>query len=130
MAIQFSSQLTKLRESNNLSQSQLAEQLNVFRQAVSKWENGTALPDIVRLVEIAQLLNVSLDKLVLAKEPITSQSSINKMIDAHLKENSRQNSWRRQPITNVWEFLARYWWVIIALVVTIASMFGINSNLF
>lgn len=72
MAIQFSSQLTKLRESNNLSQSQLAEQLNVSRQAVSKWENGTALPDIVRLVEIAQLLNVSLDKLVLAKEPITS----------------------------------------------------------
>ena len=130
MAIQFSSQLTKLRESNNLSQSQLAEQLNVSRQAVSKWENGTALPDIVRLVEIAQLLNVSLDELVLAKEPITSQSSINKMIDAHLKENSRQNSWRRQPITNVWEFLARYWWVIIALVVTIASIFGINSNLF
>ena len=130
MAIQFSSQLTKLRESNNLSQSQLAEQLIASRQAVSKWENGTALPDIVRLVEIAQLLNVSLDKLVLAKEPITSQSSINKMIDAHLKENSRQNSWRRQPITNVWEFLARYWWVIIALVVTIASMFGINSNLF
>ena len=68
MVIQFSSQLTKLRESNNLSQSQLAEQLNVSRQAVSKWENGTALPDIVRLVEIAQLLNVSLD------EPITGQS--------------------------------------------------------
>ena len=126
----FAHQLGKLRTEQQLSQNDIASQLFVSRQAVSKWENGTALPDIVRLVEIAQLLNVSLDELVLAKEPITSQSSINKMIDAHLKESSRQNSWRRQPITNVWEFLARYWWVIIALVAIIASMFGINSNLF
>ncbi len=39
------------------------------RQAVSKWENGEATPDIDKLVQLAEIFDVSLDYLVLGKEP-------------------------------------------------------------
>ena len=41
--MQFYEKLSKLRKANNLSQEQLAEKLNVTRQAVSKWESGGSL---------------------------------------------------------------------------------------
>ena len=66
---QFQQQLTKLRQAAGLSQEQLADQLHVSRQAISKWENGSALPDIEKIIQIASILHVSLDELVLAKEP-------------------------------------------------------------
>ena len=71
---QFQQQLTKLRQAAVLSQEQLADQLYVSRQAISKWENGSALPDIEKIIQIASILHVSLDELVLAKEPSASSS--------------------------------------------------------
>ncbi|ASW48794.1 helix-turn-helix domain-containing protein [Streptococcus suis] len=53
----------------NLSQDDLAEKLYISRQAVSKWENGEATPDIDKLVQLAEIFGVSLDYLVLGKEP-------------------------------------------------------------
>lgn len=47
----------------------MAEKLYISRQAVSKWENGEATPDIDKLVQLAEIFGVSLDYLVLGKEP-------------------------------------------------------------
>ena len=41
---QFSENLKKIRKENNLSQEQLADELGVSRQAISKWESGTSYP--------------------------------------------------------------------------------------
>ena len=62
--IDISSKLKELRISQGLSQEKLAEQLMVSRQAVSKWENGEALPDMENMVALAKLYNISLDELV------------------------------------------------------------------
>ena len=59
----FSSKLQKLRKDNNLSQEQLASELCVSRQAISKWELGT-LPDINNLVKVSNFFNCSLDYLM------------------------------------------------------------------
>lgn len=59
----FSSKLQKLRKDNNLSQEQLASELCVSRQAISKWELGT-LPDINNLVKISNFFDCSLDYLM------------------------------------------------------------------
>ncbi|MFR0771763.1 MAG: helix-turn-helix transcriptional regulator [Limosilactobacillus pontis] len=58
--IQLSQQLIALRQQAHLSQEQVASQLHVSRQAISKWENGTTLPDIEKIVQLATILNVSL----------------------------------------------------------------------
>ena len=70
-----------LRKSHNWSQEQLAEQIGVTRQALSKWENGTAVPDTSNVVQLARLFGVTTDYLLLeggnGKEPAESAERSN-----------------------------------------------------
>lgn len=54
-----------LRKSRGLSQEQFAEQIGVTRQALSKWENGTVIPDTSNVVQMAALFGVTTDYLLL-----------------------------------------------------------------
>lgn len=60
----FGQNLQQLRRQNGLSQQQLAEQLGVSRQAVSKWELNAAKPDIDTVIQISLLFHVSIDELL------------------------------------------------------------------
>ena len=55
----LSEKLQNLRKAAGLSQEQLAERLNVTRQAVSKWETGEGKPDIDNLLPLAKLLHTT-----------------------------------------------------------------------
>lgn len=56
--------ITKKRKELGVTQQKLAEQLNVSFQAVSKWENGTTVPDTLLLTQLAQVLNTSVDTIL------------------------------------------------------------------
>lgn len=56
--------ICRLRKQSGMSQSELAEKLNVSRQSVSKWETDAAVPDLDKLVKMGELFGVSLDALV------------------------------------------------------------------
>ena len=56
--------LYEYRKEAGFSQEELAEKLDVSRQAVSKWECGESLPDTDNLISISKLYGVSLDELV------------------------------------------------------------------
>lgn len=60
----FSEKLIRLRKREGLSQEALAEALGVSRQAVSRWEQGTALPDGAKLLPCARYFRVSVDWLL------------------------------------------------------------------
>lgn len=60
----FNEKLKAMRKQAGFSQEQLAEKLNVSRQAITKWEADNGLPDIDNLVRIAKLFRVTLDDLV------------------------------------------------------------------
>lgn len=60
----FSEKLTDLRRKAGLSQEQLADRLGVTRQSVSKWEGGTAMPELVKLISLSELFGVPVDYLV------------------------------------------------------------------
>ena len=60
----FSEKLLDLRKKNALSQEQLANQLGVSRQTISKWELGTATPDTVHIIRLSNLFSVSTDYLL------------------------------------------------------------------
>ena len=60
----FSEKLIRLRRREGLSQEALAEALGVSRQAVSRWEQGTALPDGAKLLPCARYFGVSVDWLL------------------------------------------------------------------
>lgn len=73
--------MKRIRTERGLSQEKLAEQLNVSRQTVSKWENGLAVPSGDNLNQLGKALGVSVDFLLngeralsaLAKEPSVPQ---------------------------------------------------------
>ena len=56
--------LASTRRAKNLTQEQLAEKLNVTRQAVSRWESDAAYPETDKIVRMAQILEVSCDYLL------------------------------------------------------------------
>ncbi|OWR30564.1 hypothetical protein CDO73_11700 [Saccharibacillus sp. O23] len=56
--------LKRLRKLNHLTQEEIAERLDVTKQAVYKWENNTCYPDIENLIKVSQLYNVKLDDLL------------------------------------------------------------------
>lgn len=76
VTLNFKENLKKLRKEKNISQEQLAEKLNISRQAISKWESGKAYPDIDNLILLRDIFNVSLDELIV-NEKADKEKSIN-----------------------------------------------------
>ena len=60
----FSENLQFLRAQNSITQEQFAEQLNVSRQSVSKWESGASFPEMDTLLRICDLYDVNMDTLL------------------------------------------------------------------
>lgn len=54
----------RLRTQNNMSQGDLADALEVSRQSVSKWENDSAVPELEKLIKMAQIFGITIDELV------------------------------------------------------------------
>ena len=92
VAKMFRIELKKLRESKNISQYKLADELNVSQGAVAMWESGKREPDFKTVQKIASYFNVSVDNLLgnpdIKKEPITSKDDeLQELIkDPKLKE--------------------------------------------
>lgn len=66
--MKFNEKLMKLRKEKGMTQEELAFELGVSRQSVSKWELGECEPDISKLKEISKLFQVSIDFLLLDDE--------------------------------------------------------------
>lgn len=62
--MKLSEKIVSLRKARNMSQEELAEQLGVSRQAVSRWEVGSALPDASNILQLSKLFGVSADYLL------------------------------------------------------------------
>lgn len=59
--------LITLRKRDNISQEELAEKLDVSRQAVSKWESGSGYPETEKLIRLCEIFNCSMDALIKGK---------------------------------------------------------------
>ena len=79
----FSEKLQILRKNKGYTQEALADKLGVSRQAVAKWESGQIYPDISNLIQISELMNVSVDYLVKDQDCAVS---INQKSDTDLDE--------------------------------------------
>lgn len=60
----FSDKIVALRKGKKWTQEMLAEKCGISRQAVAKWENGQSVPDIFRIIELAELFQVELNELM------------------------------------------------------------------
>ena len=65
----LSEKILKLRAARGMSQGDLAEQLGVSRQSVSKWETGQSVPDLDKIIKLADLFGVTTDYLLREAKP-------------------------------------------------------------
>ncbi len=80
--------IAECRKKENLTQMQLAEKLNITDRAVSKWETGRAMPDSSIMLELCDILNISVNDL-LSGEVITMEN-YNRRLEEHLLEMKKQ----------------------------------------
>ena len=62
--MKFSEKLIRLRKIKGLTQDELASAVGVSRQAVYKWESGQSYPEVVKLIELKKLFEISIDDLL------------------------------------------------------------------
>lgn len=109
--------LAKLRKENNITQEQLASELGVSRQAISKWESGVSFPETDKLIRMSELFDCSLDYLL--KDSVEekgtgapkvgenrAESSQNSDIllsfgNFRIRERKSQRSWHGLPLWQI-----------------------------
>ncbi len=108
--------ITDLRRAKGMTQLELAEQLNYSDKAVSKWERAESMPDVLVLVEIADLFEVPLDYLVRAEHPQKEIQSSEEALSA---------TYRKGYISGISILLV---WLIAVLVYILISFFAKDAH--
>ena len=94
--MKLANKLFELRKEKGWSQEKLAEQINVSRQGISKWESGQALPELEKIVELSKVFQVTTDYLLLEEgdkpeiKPILSEDEK----DRYYKEVKSYGFWQ------------------------------------
>ncbi|RKI91148.1 helix-turn-helix domain-containing protein [Parablautia intestinalis] len=89
----IASYLQFLRKSHNYTQEDLAGKLDISRQAVSKWETGTAIPDLEILLKLSRLYNITINDILepdIRPQRITDFEQISTIPERELKEILKQ----------------------------------------
>lgn len=89
----ISKHLQILRTSHNYTQDDLAQKLNVSRQAVSKWETGTTIPDLSVLLKLSKLYGLTINEIIepnIQPQRITDFEQISAIPENELKEVLKQ----------------------------------------
>lgn len=105
----FADKLIALRKKAGWSQEELAAQLNVTRQSVSKWESAQSLPDVDKILQLSRLFGVTTDYLLKddAAEPEYTGGSTS-------------------PLPQAKALTAAYWLVVVAIFLWYT--FGLDGN--
>ena len=88
--------ISQLRKSNNMTQMELADKMNISFQAVSNWERGNSMPDISKLPELAQLFGVTIDEILEEKSEL-----LNTVVNDNMKEYLDDNCVTSEQIDNI-----------------------------
>lgn len=115
----LSEKLYTLRKKSGLSQEQLAEQLSVSRQAISKWESGQSVPESDKLIVISNYFKVSLDYL-LKEESEQETITETPATDGSIQTNDRTR-WLLGIITCVGGILCLIVWGLLSILNPAAS---------
>lgn len=115
--------LSKVRKERGLTQEALAVKLNVVRQTISKWENGTAVPDADTLCRIAEALDISVADLL--GSPANEEKMDMTAIAKSLAEINEQLAVRNRRSSKVLKIICG---VIIGLFLLIAILIILNIS--
>ena len=115
--------LRNLRKAKGISQEEMAAELSVVRQTVSKWENGLSVPDAQMLIKIAKVLDTSVNVLLGETVPENEDSEI-RMLAEKLEKLNEQIARRNDRNRKIWRavFIAVVIFAVISLGIDIAEL--------
>ena len=119
--MKFEEKLIDLRKKNGMSQEELADRLGVSRQAISRWELGSTLPDAPNLLKLSDLFGVSIDYL-LRDEYTEKQQSPSRKTES--PEGSAKERGKRK-----WYLAASLAWALAGVAFLIAAIDRMNIHL-
>lgn len=110
--------LKKLRNKKALTQEQLAEQLNVSRRTISRWETGNNLPDLSVLIELADFYKVDLRELLDGErksEQMNQELKETVMKVADYSNTEKQRFAKRMRVLSIAGLIALFIYIIMTL---------------
>lgn len=125
--MKFDEKLRALRKQKEFSQEYLAEKMNVSRQTISKWENGTAMPDLKRLTDLASLFDVSMDELLGTSAPDYKTSVSDNSELENLKRSFDEYKAKNKKMTIIFGVVSTV--LIVALIAAMVNLSNSITNL-
>lgn len=117
--MRFGGKLSFLRKQRGMTQMELAEKLDVSRQAVSRWEQGTSEPSTENLINIGKLFDVSVDALVNENVQLQDESTVQVAVAEEKEMIEKHNRYSIAKIVGI---------VIFAIVVVFVVCIGLGKD--
>ncbi|WP_454970001.1 helix-turn-helix domain-containing protein [Eubacterium sp.] len=125
--MKFDENLRAFRKQKDFSQEYLAEKMNVSRQTISKWENGTAMPDLKKLTDLASLFDVSMDELLGTSAPDYKTSVSDNAELENLKQAFDEYKVKNKKTTIIFGAVSTV--LVVALIVATVNLSNSIANL-
>lgn len=122
--------IRKLRKERGLTQEELAIRVNVVRQTVSKWEKGLSVPDADMLQQIAEVLEVSVSRLLGKEEALEKDRNEVAEQLARINEQLAIRNRRSKRIWNIVGAVLGIWLLVtaIAMILSFASYGALTTT--
>lgn len=125
LKVQIGTNISNLRKRQGMTQAGLAEKLNYSDKAVSKWERGESAPDILTLVSLAEVFEVTVDDLLKDPNALPEQTgSVQQVMDQVVQKTLKRKADKR-IIVRLSSLLV--WFVALLIYVVLASL-GISKS--
>ena len=118
---QLGANIVMYRKRSGLTQAKLAERLNYSDKAVSKWERGESMPDVLTLVQLAELFDVKVDDLIRDPEEIPENTGgpIEHVMEAAVEKTLKRKA-NKRVILSLSSLLV--WFVALLVFVVVSSL--------
>ena len=91
--------ISEKRKEKGITQSELAEKLNITDRAISKWENGVCMPDVGTIPELCEILNITINDLFSGE--VVNMKNNEKKLEENLMEMARQKEEADKRLLNL-----------------------------
>ena len=123
--MQLGANIGIFRKRCGLTQAKLAEKLNYSDKAISKWERGESLPDVLTLIQLAELFGVTVDKLLADPDALPEKTGVVEKVMGKAVEKTLKRKANKNIILKLSTLLV---WFVALLVFVILSSVGIPKS--
>ncbi len=117
--------IAERRKKANLTQMQLAEKLSITDRAVSKWETGKSLPDSSIMLELCELLGISVNDLLCGE--VVTMDNYNKELENNLLEMIKQKELSDKRLLSLEVFIGITATVVLFVLIFIAAFIQMTT---